>query len=270
MKRLSSCRIGFEDFKKLRNKQFSHGWKIFLLSSFSVLLSGCLSDTSYAPVVEAGQQQTTEPTTYVVRKGDTLYSIAWTFGLDYRSLAEANGLRSPYEIHPGQRLRVQGLPRHSYAKNTLKKEKTLKVYRRSKSNSPVIAQQKAASNQRVSSWRWPARGRIVEGYSSKLTGNRGIDIAGRLGEPVRAAAPGIVVYSGDGVRGYGNLLIIKHNDSYLSAYAFNKKLLVKLGQQVKAGQEIAKMGRDNAGRVMLHFEIRHNGIPVNPQRYLHS
>jgi lipoprotein NlpD len=117
-------------------------------------------------------------------------------------------------------------------------------------------------------WQWPAQGDVLKGFSLQMGGNKGIDIAGNLGDPVRAVAPGKVVYSGSGLRGYGNLVIIKHSDNYLSAYAYNKKLLVKEGDVVKAGAEIAKMGQNDAGRVMLHFEIRRNGKPVNPLLYL--
>jgi lipoprotein NlpD len=118
------------------------------------------------------------------------------------------------------------------------------------------------------SWQWPVQGEVLKGFSLQMGGNKGIDIAGNLGDPVRAVAPGKVVYSGSGLRGYGNLVIIKHSDNYLSAYAYNKKLLVKEGDVVKAGAEIAKMGQNDAGRVMLHFEIRRNGKPVNPLLYL--
>ena len=120
----------------------------------------------------------------------------------------------------------------------------------------------------VLNWAWPAQGRVTGEFSQALLGNQGINISGDYGEPIRASANGIVVYSGDGVRGYGNLIIVKHNDSYLSAYAFNKRLLVKEGTRVKAGQQIAEMGRDNTGSVLLHFEIRHDGQPVNPLKFL--
>jgi lipoprotein NlpD len=126
-----------------------------------------------------------------------------------------------------------------------------------------------ALKQRNGKWPWPARGEIIKGFS--LQGdccNKGIDIGGQLGDPITAVAPGKVVYSGCGLRGYGNLVIIKHADNYLSAYAYNKKLLVKEGDLVKAGSEIGKMGQNNAGKTLLHFEIRRYGKPVNPLLYL--
>lgn len=226
----------------------------------SLMLSSCLSDTSYAPVVNAWQEPEAQTGVYRVRKGDTIYSIAWTFGFDYRELAEANDLRPPYDVHSGQVLKMSVLPRQP---------KVIKTYA-TQDKQPLVEQKKIVVQPFHETWRWPVRGRIVKRYSSNLAGNRGINIAGYLGEPISAAASGEVVYSGDGVRGYGNLLIIKHSDSYLSAYAYNKKLLVKLGQRVQAGQTIAEMGRNNEGRVVLHFEIRRNGKPVNPEHYISS
>ncbi len=268
------------------NKPYRDCGLLFCTLLLAVSLCACMSNTSYAPVVNAWQQPAAKLGTYLVRKGDTVYSIAWAFGLDYRALAAANDLHSPYEIRPGQRLRMTTQPHraitHAHAPQAVipgrvyspESERVVKVYAAKKKH---WAKQKinkrvhqAWASRPVSHWQWPARGRVIQGFSNTLAGNKGINIAGRLGEPVRAAAGGQVVYSGDGVRGYGNLLIIKHNDSYLSAYAYNKRLLVKLGDWVRPGQEIAEMGRNNAGRVLLHFEIRRNGKPVNPMKYLRA
>ena len=267
---------------------------ILCIASLIPMLFACTNNSSYAPVVNAWQQPEAKSGTYLVRKGDTVYSIAWAFGLDYRALATANHLKSPYEIKSGERLRMTTAPRRQATKQVappisqqteqtapsrhphlLENEKVIKVYVDGKKAwvRKKIAKRthEAWVNKPVPTrWDWPARGRIAKGFSNTLAGNKGINIAGRFGEPVKAAASGQVVYSGDGVRGYGNLLIIKHNDSYLSAYAYNKKLLVKVGDRVRAGQTIAEMGRDNAGTVMLHFEIRRNGKPVNPMRYLRA
>jgi lipoprotein NlpD len=120
----------------------------------------------------------------------------------------------------------------------------------------------------VSSWKWPAKGRVVNKFSSGEQGNKGIDIAGQRGQAVVSTASGSVVYSGSALRGYGNLIIVKHNDDYLSAYAHNDKLLVTEGQTVSAGQKIATMGSSGTSQVMLHFEIRYQGNSVNPERYL--
>jgi lipoprotein NlpD len=117
-------------------------------------------------------------------------------------------------------------------------------------------------------WRWPADGAVVSGFAVGDPTRQGVDIAGKAGQPVRAAADGVVVYSGSGLVGYGELVIIKHNGQWLSAYGHNRARLVNEGAVVKAGQQIAEMGRSGATRDMLHFEIRYNGKPVDPQTYL--
>ncbi len=238
------------------------------------MLWGCYNTSGpYAPVSSLSTEvlSTDNPSsTYQVKSGDTLYSIAWAYGLDYRDLASINHLPADYTIHPGQELALKPSAASS------------PVNAKNQSNMPIgelvpgESAKKVQPVQRpavvltprpdipVSAWRWPARGSIAQGYSAGSLGNKGVDIAGVLGEPVWAAAPGVVVYSGAGVRGYGNLIIIKHNNSYLSAYAFNQRLLVHLGERVVAGQEIALMGRNNAGKTLLHFEIRRNGQPINP------
>jgi lipoprotein NlpD len=133
---------------------------------------------------------------------------------------------------------------------------------KSKSTKPNL------TNAKVSKWLWPAKGRVIRKFSVVNQGNKGIDIAGQRGQPVVSSAAGVVVYSGNALRGYGNLVIIKHNDNYLSAYAHNDRLLVREGQSVKAGQKIATMGSSGTNSVRLHFEIRYQGKPVNPKRYL--
>lgn len=247
-------------------------WGIISLFCSGLLFSGCASETNYAPVVSIRQQSAAKSGAYIVHKGDTIYSVAWAFGLDYREFARANGLKPPYKIYPGQRLHGLKQPPHI---QTAAKPKTFRAKHMERVVKVYLAKKKALvsnplQNRPTPKWVWPARGRIAQGFTSKLYGNHGIDISGRVGEPVHAAASGMVVYSGDGVRGYGNLLIIKHNDSYLSAYAYNKKLLVRIGEWVRVGQTIAEMGRNNAGRAVLHFEIRHNGKPVDPKHYLRS
>ncbi|HLB57242.1 MAG TPA: peptidoglycan DD-metalloendopeptidase family protein, partial [Gammaproteobacteria bacterium] len=194
--------------------------------------------------------------------------IAWEFGLDYRALATANHMGPPYEINVGQLLKMTNIPKGHFqivAPPTIKQAPTTKK--------PIKPEHKIQKYHTypsipVRTWIWPTQGRVVLSFTASLAGNKGIDIAAREGQPIRAAANGEVVYSGDGVRGYGNLIIIKHNSTFLSAYAFNKSVFVRLGQRVRAGQRIALMGRNTAGKPMLHFEIRRNGQPVNPMRYL--
>lgn len=243
-------------------------YPIFTFISVIPFLISCSSGSNYAPVVSAWTQPGAKSGSYRVKKGDTLYSIAWAFGLDYRALADANNLSSPYEIRAGQILRMTTIPRQKKQKSEAsirKKTRPLWEPRKPREKRIYIAQWAVKP---ISRWTWPATGQVVSRFSTKLAGNKGINIAGQYGESIRAASNGVVVYSGDGVRGYGNLIIIKHNNSYLSAYAYNKRLLVKEGARVRAGEKIAEMGRDDSGKVMLHFEIRQNGEPVNPLKYL--
>lgn len=235
-----------------------------LLFCLFLLLVGCSSQPNYAPVVNGWNTPAGHASYYRVRDGDTLYSIAWAFNVDYRDIARANHLKN-YEIHPGEKLKMvspanEKLPAKIPAKSTSLSHHP--------SHKPVEKGMTPTSSYSVKEWIWPAKGKIIAGYSNQLGKNRGINIGGGYGEPVRAAASGTVVYSGSQLQGYGKLIIIKHNDSYLSAYAFNKVILVKEGQHVRAGQQIAQMGKNNEGQILLHFEIRKDGKPVNPLHYL--
>ena len=206
------------------------------------------------------------PAVHVVRKGETLYSIAWQYGLDYRTVAARNGIRPPYTIYPGQKLQIR---KPASASGNAKP--VTKSPARTKSPKPAAPSSKSSGRKpvkTVSRWHWPARGKVVSRFKAGDPRRQGIDIAGRAGSPIRAAAAGKVVYSGNGLRGYGNLVIIKHNDIWFSAYAHNQRIRVRENDTVKAGQHIADMGRTGADRVMLHFEIRRNGKPVDPLRYL--
>mgnify|MGYP000117874698 CR=1 FL=1 len=234
--------------------------RFFFLIFLSGFLAACISGSNYAPVLAVARPPNAKSNLYRVKQGDTLYSIAWAFGMDYRALAATNHLKSPYNIRAGQTLRIATAPRPQ-----AKKTRSLRVEPPAKKQPTYVIQWSATT---APHWRWPVRGRVIARFSATRGGNKGINIAGRYGAPIRAAAKGIVVYSGAGVRGYGNLIIVKHNTNYLSAYAFNKRLLVKEGARVRAGQKIAEMGRDDSGKVMLHFEIRWNGKPVNPAKYL--
>ena len=196
---------------------------------------------------------------HTVQKGDTLFSISWRYGIDAKQLARWNNIPRPYTIYPGQRLRVNStapISRSARAKtNTSKSTASSK-----KSNTNKIVKSVP-----VGDWRWPVKGKLLSRFSAK---NNGIDIVAKEGAVVSAAAKGKVVYSGSGLRGYGNLLIIKHNDSFFSAYAHNKRLLVSEGDSVKSGQKIAEVGSTGTDRVKLHFEIRKDGNPVDPLKYL--
>lgn len=211
-------------------------------------------------------------TYYVVDQGDTLYSIAFQVGRDYRELARWNGIGWPYRIYPDQRLRitppaVAARPRRSPTAAVKTHKQTTSRPRVATRRAPAVAKVHGVAPGPIT-WQWPTQGAIIKTFSRSDPGRKGLDIAGRQGQPVRVAAPGRVVYSGSGLRGYGQLIIVKHNSVYLSAYGHNRRLLVKEGESLRAGQTIAEMGDTDASRPMLHFEIRRNGEPVDPQRLL--
>lgn len=241
---------------------------------FIALMVSCLVScerSQPAPVVDAWHQPKAA-SRYQVQSGDTLYSIAFAFGFDYRDIANANHLKPPYTLQPGERLVVKKLT------------KKRRIYRQKPRPSPTIKAKKKPSYQPIirydyarvkhkmhnpKRWQWPVKAKILQRFTGVYGRSQGIDLAGWTGRSIVAAAPGLVVYSGTGVRGYGNLVIIKHSEEYLSAYAYASKRFVHVGEWVKAGQRVAAMGQDNYGRVRLHFELRHKGKPVNPLRYLH-
>ena len=232
------------------------------------LLSGCSSFSSnhsnhFAPVTN-GWKSSRASQTYRVQPGDTLYSIAFRFGLDSQQLAEFNHLAPPYAVLVGQKINL--LKNADETVTTVSPVKTGAAPLPTKVVSvPVTPVTKPIQIKPTSGyWHWPSNGKMIQGFSAAYGGNKGIDIAGKVGDPVRATAAGRIVYCGTGLRGYGLLIIIKHNDRYVSAYAHNDKALVKEGQQVKTGQIIADMGDTSAPRVMLHFEIRKAGKPVDP------
>ena len=211
---------------------------------------------------------------HVIAKGDTLYSIAWRYNYDYRQLANWNDIEPPYVIYLGnsicfklnkeksvKKIKSQNEEGEHLGKEQIKQNQVVQV-------DPNLGENKSA--EKLSSgkikWFWPTRGKIVK--SDSPTSKKGVDISGSSGQPVKAAAEGKIVYSGSGLVGYGKLIIIKHNDKFLSAYAYNSDLLVNEGDIVKAGQKISEMGQDQSGRNILHFEIRLNGNPINPLKYL--
>ncbi len=195
------------------------------------------------------------PAVHVVRPRETLSAIAWRYGLDYRSIARWNRIRSPYVIYPGQRLSLRG-PQASPARAGVAKAGSDRRGSGNTATTPVPS----------GGWAWPARGRLIQGFGKGDRG--GIDIAGRRGQPVVAARDGRVVYTGSGLVGYGRLVIVKHSERLLTAYAHNDRVFVEEGQTVRAGQKIAEMGSTGAERVKLHFEVRRDGKPLNPLKYL--
>ncbi|WP_232821008.1 peptidoglycan DD-metalloendopeptidase family protein [Dyella sp. C11] len=325
-----------------------NGYLRSLLLTPVILLAACGTQRSVvvepaagsSPRVVAPAQRPAPGGTYKVVKGDTLYSIAFRNGVDFRDLASWNHIDSPYTIWPGQDLQLQspaaGRPPASAAMHTAPVVATTKppssahvvtpapesqpgfqpaatssadtaspvasappavaapahpatsapaavttpvvpvagAPAATASNTPPPAPPTPAapgatrSNGGVT-WRWPADGTLIKRFQSG-DAIPGIEIGGKSGDPVRAAADGVVVYSGNGLVGYGELVIVKHNDSYLSAYGHNSKRLVKEGQRVTAGQQIAEMGSTGASRDELQFQIRKDGNPVDPMGYLPS
>lgn len=245
-----------------------------------LLVSACNTSRTSVPVVDrkhgtANQRPMVTKGQYVVRPGDTLYSIAFRFGWDYKNLAARNGIRAPYTIVPGQVIR--------FSSGTATTVATTKPANRPTSGSSTTTVQpktttapstntSSASVNSVNnsgiSWQWPAKGPLLAKFSTATSLNKGLDIGGQMGQAVNATANGTVVYAGGGLASYGQLVIIKHNDTFFSAYGHNRTLLVNEGQQVKAGQQIAEMGSTATNSVRLHFEIRKQGKPVDPLLYL--
>ena len=280
------------------------GWPLLF---FAALLAACGGRREPAPVGTVGSSggavvsgRVAGTPVHRVRRGDTLYAIAWRYGLDYRRLATWNGISPPYLIRPGQRLalRPSGTgQRRSVRRPALGGRKPSRSRTASRPAEPDRSTREAASGHgpkrkrptvsvartpaltrhpsgrtgritRNGRWAWPVKGAVIRRYRQE--GNRGLDIAGKLGTPVKASARGKVVYSGSGLIGYGKLIIIKHDERFLTAYAHNNKILVSEGQFVSKGSRIAEMGSTGTTRVKLHFEIRKDGHPVNPARYLPS
>ena len=290
----------------------------------AVFLAGCASKAPAPVVGREGQSVPTQAAgkdVYVVKSGDTLYSIARELGMDHRELIALNNIENPNHITVGRALKIkpQGVATASpivspvvvaqpLAAEPLVEKRPLAnganteaLKREPRAGKEPYSEQALAQAQGVSSkpeapktgesaavaaekpaetkateavaaggdelaWIWPASGKTVGTFSE--SGSKGVDIAGKAGDPVIAAADGRVVYSGTGLRGYGKLVILKHNNTYLSAYAHNQNILVKEGQSVSKGQKIAEMGNTDADQVKLHFEVRRQGKPVDPLKYL--
>ncbi len=296
--------------------------RLLILAVLSTYLIGCAA-ISPAPVsdVKKASRGSYRGSYYQVKKGDTLYFIAYLTDKNVEDLISYNHLSPPYIIYPGQKIHLwkPAYTPPSYGKSqsvatgkngigikgsdavltnvSLKDSKNKQIsnnlenkydevkkpsgksiessqskgYGESKGKENVnsnLLTTNLAHATKIDRWLWPTKGRVIRQFSAIDQGNKGIDIAGQRGQSIVSSAAGTVVYSGNALRGYGNLVIIKHNDKYLSAYAHNDRLLVSEGQSVKAGQKIATMGSSGTSSVRLHFEIRYQGKPVNPKRYL--
>jgi lipoprotein NlpD len=237
-----------------------------------ILLTSCITiEENYAPVTEISIiEPIPKKGVHKVLPDETLYSIAWRYGLDYSVLAKRNNILPPYAITAGQWLYLTKDKPHAKPIIVIERppQKAPEIISKTtiepviKKTTPIAEREPTTI---VKHWNWPALGPTIGLFSSS---NKGINSAGHRGDPVFATAAGKVVYSGHGLRGYGNLIIIKHNSMFLTAYAHNNDVLVKGGEWVTAGQHIADIGSTGAQRVMLHFEIRRNGKPVNPLIYL--
>ena len=241
-------------------------YKFLLLSFLLVINTGCLRFVQYDPdrtrIANTAGKVVTH---HRVKAGETLYSIAFEYGRDPRDVARWNNIRSPYIIFPKQKLRIIPISTDKLPKiNNFKIESKSSIERKLL---PVENKVQYVANSKLK-WQWPTRGKVVSTFSIRDPGRRGIDIVGSKGQPVKAAAEGHVVYRGNGLRGYGNLIIIKHNETYFSAYAHTENVVVKESEKVKLGQTIADMSNTGSDKTKLHFEIRRSGKPVNPLRYL--
>lgn len=255
-------------------------YRSFVMLGVLLLLQGCMPGNRYTygyytgktrPPTSAAETPAQRSDVHIVQKGETLYSIAFDIGEDVRTVADWNNIRPPYTIYPNQRIRLTPPPVVAPPPHQRVASKpaviTPRVVPKPSSQTITAAKSTTTNNQKIS-WQWPTNGKIISTYAAKDSGKKGIDIAGKSGQPIYAAASGQVVYSGNGLRGYGQLIIIKHNDTYFSAYAHNRRLFVKDDQKVNKGQHIADMGSTEADRPMLHFEVRRDGRPVDPLLYL--
>ena len=216
----------------------------------------------HAPVVPRPSEATLA--LHVVAKGETLHAVAWRYRLDYRDLITWNRLDNPNLIFIGQKLRLRASSTPQLQSKAAKTKAQKPVKKKAHTSARKPTQVESATS--PIRWVWPAQGKTQKATTASRS--KGIEIRGTKGQAVKAAAPGTVVYSGSGLRGYGELIIIKHNDTFLSAYAHNDTRLANEGRRVGAGDTIAHMGNTDAKDVMLHFEIRQNGKTVDPLKFL--
>ena len=284
--------------------------RFILILLIGLFISACSSEKSLREKVKNW-----DPYQYSVQHGDTLYSIAWRYDLDFKMLAQWNKIPHPFTIFPGQRLKMKGpeivssdknylfgsvqkqdkkvsanvkapdysdpenipqapplikspVKKQTISKASKYKNKTVVRQTKPKSTAPVVDRTSKYLTKGKIKWSWPIKGKVLTTFAANNNNRKGIDIKGITGQKIKSAGKGVVVYSGGGLISYGNLIIIKHSERFLSAYAHNKKLLVKEGTAVSKGQTIAIIGKKPNVTNLLHFEIRKDGKPVNPLLYL--
>ncbi len=273
----------------------------FFLALLSALVAGCQKPAKLPPIEQMAQPPSIRLNYHIAARDDSLYSIAWRYGVDARELAQRNRIAAPYRLHAGQKImlaesdsatrlaesRAVSTPRGvkvtavqddqpvvevaSSTASTSSGVREVSTPQTSGTNSAATSSAAASTTVALGSsgqWLWPTNGRVITLFSANDPLRKGIDLEGKQGDPVKAAGSGSVVYAGSGLAGYGELLIIKHDDQFLSAYGHNSKLLVAEGDTVKKGQVIAHVGSTGADKTKLHFEIRKAGKPVDPLLYL--
>lgn len=241
---------------QIKHDSIMKAWSVGLVL---LSLTACGGREDLAPVVELNwRAANTHVANYVVTRGDTLYSIAFRYDSDYRKLAQANHLSSPYSLRVGQVIHIQAGTHHLNRATS-----------KPRFSQPRFVRQPTPTRRvfEGSGWLWPAHGRVVANFVPNQ-GKKGLDIAGKKGDKIYAAKRGVVAYAGSGLAGYGNLIIIKHDNQFLTAYGNNEHNLVREGQSIRAGQVIADMGIVDRRYWGVHFEIRQSGQPVNPSNYL--
>lgn len=284
--------VSFAERAKARLKGMHPAKHWVLWSAFAVMgvLAGCSSTSHQAPITDLSVEQETPAVqapevaaaTYIVQPGDTLYKIATKHTVSVQQIVQANSIADPTQLRVGQTLTIPGAtevaaqtdvssgsqviasPVDVSPKENEAQTETLPAV--TPTEKPVESSAAPrASDADLIDWGWPNQGKIIQDFTPST---KGIDIEGQVGDSVVAAASGKVMYSGNGVRGLGNLILLGHSDGFITAYAHNDSLLVKTGEEVKKGQKIATLGQTETSSPRLHFEIRRRGTPVNPISYL--
>lgn len=234
----------------------------YLLIVCCTILFACSSGQKYT---QSNYGTEAVPNVYEVQKGDSLFAIAWRYGLDMNRIQQVNKIADPNRIFVGQKLKLKAAASRSSSSS-----RTASSSGSSGKPSSKTSSTPAASVPKKGDWVWPMRGPVVRKYNPNQIGSNGIRIAGKPNQTVNASDGGVVVYQGSRLNGYGNVVIIKHDNGLLSAYGFLSKAVVKEGQRIKRRQKIGTVGYGNNKELMLHFEVRRSGQPVNPLSYIGS